>query len=166
VAKNDDVRASNDKNDFGEIVDLVKTYAKQETVGPLRSAGRYLAYGLSGASACCGSCRPRPTCSTTAGRSSRTSSSWSSARRSLRCSSAGSRRTPSMPEPTAERVTPEQIEARLRGLKDQLEERTSSAKQTAMPFAIGGGLLLLFIVYLLGKRVGKRKSTVVEIRRI
>jgi flagellar biosynthesis protein FliQ len=49
VAKNDDVRASNDKNDFGEIVDLVKTYAKQETVGPLRSAGRYLAYGLSGA---------------------------------------------------------------------------------------------------------------------
>jgi hypothetical protein len=71
-----------------------------------------------------------------------------------------------MPEPTAERVTPEQIEARLRGLKDQLEERTSSAKQTAMPFAIGGGLLLLFIVYLLGKRVGKRKSTVVEIRRI
>ena len=35
-----------------------------------------------------------------------------------------------------------------------------------MPYAIFGGLLLLVLVYLVGKRVGKTKSTIVEIRRI
>lgn len=29
----------------GELVDLVTTYVKQETIGPLRGAGRWLAYG-------------------------------------------------------------------------------------------------------------------------
>ena len=31
------------------VVDLVKTYAKQETVGPLKGAGRWLAMGAAGA---------------------------------------------------------------------------------------------------------------------
>jgi hypothetical protein len=65
-----------------------------------------------------------------------------------------------------EKVTPEQIEAKLRGLQDELTGRAEAAKQTLMPVLIGGGLLLLIIVYLLGKRVGKKKSTIVEIRRI
>ena len=30
---------------IGELVELVTTYAKQETVGPLRGAGRWLGYG-------------------------------------------------------------------------------------------------------------------------
>jgi hypothetical protein len=32
-----------------EIVGMVKTYAKQETVDPLRNAGRFLAWGIAGA---------------------------------------------------------------------------------------------------------------------
>ncbi|HEX7096372.1 MAG TPA: hypothetical protein VF183_10845 [Acidimicrobiales bacterium] len=35
--------------DVGEIVELVKTYAKQETIDPLRSVGRYVGWGLAGA---------------------------------------------------------------------------------------------------------------------
>jgi hypothetical protein len=35
-----------------------------------------------------------------------------------------------------------------------------------MPVAIFGGLLLLLLVFIVGKRVGKKKSTIVEIRRI
>ena len=31
------------------VVDLVKTYAKQETVGPLKNAGRFLGFGAIGA---------------------------------------------------------------------------------------------------------------------
>lgn len=31
------------------LVDLVKAYAKQETVGPLRNAGRFLGFGIAGA---------------------------------------------------------------------------------------------------------------------
>jgi hypothetical protein len=33
----------------GDIVDLVKEYAKQETLGPLKGAGRWLALGSAGA---------------------------------------------------------------------------------------------------------------------
>lgn len=32
-------------SDVGALVDLVKTYVKQETVGPLKGAGRWLAFG-------------------------------------------------------------------------------------------------------------------------
>jgi hypothetical protein len=34
--------------EISEIIDLVKTYAQQETVGPLRNTGRFLARGLAG----------------------------------------------------------------------------------------------------------------------
>lgn len=34
---------------IGGVVDLVKTYAKQETVDPLKNAGRFLGYGAIGA---------------------------------------------------------------------------------------------------------------------
>ena len=34
---------------IGEVVDLVKGYVQQETIGPLRGAGRWLAYGSAGA---------------------------------------------------------------------------------------------------------------------
>lgn len=35
--------------DIGEVLDLVKAYAKQETIGPLRGLGRYLGFGMGGA---------------------------------------------------------------------------------------------------------------------
>lgn len=34
--------------DIGDVVDLVKDYARQETLGPLRGAGRWLAFGAVG----------------------------------------------------------------------------------------------------------------------
>lgn len=34
---------------LGEVVDLVRDYAKQETLGPLAGAGRWLALGAAGA---------------------------------------------------------------------------------------------------------------------
>jgi hypothetical protein len=34
---------------IGEVVDLVKTYAKQETLGPLKGAGRWLGLGTAAA---------------------------------------------------------------------------------------------------------------------
>lgn len=36
-------------NELGDIVELVKTYVRQETVGPLKGAGRWLALGAAGA---------------------------------------------------------------------------------------------------------------------
>lgn len=43
----DRARASN--IDATGIVDLIKTYARQETLGPLKGAGRWLAFGAAGA---------------------------------------------------------------------------------------------------------------------
>ena len=34
---------------LGEVIDYVKTYAEQQTVGPLKGAGRWLAYGAAAA---------------------------------------------------------------------------------------------------------------------
>lgn len=34
---------------IGELIEYVKAYAKQETLGPLRGAGRWLAFGAAGA---------------------------------------------------------------------------------------------------------------------
>jgi hypothetical protein len=33
----------------GEVIEYVKTYAKQETVGPLKNTGRWIAFGSAGA---------------------------------------------------------------------------------------------------------------------
>jgi hypothetical protein len=69
-------------------------------------------------------------------------------------------------ETTDRKITREDLEAKFREVKGGVDKRTKAAKDTAMPFAIFGGLVLLLLVYLVGKRVGKKKSTVVEIRRI
>ena len=38
-----------DDASLGEVVDFVKLYAKQETLDPLKGAGRWLAFGAAGA---------------------------------------------------------------------------------------------------------------------
>ena len=49
--QSDDLNAVRRGDDLsiGAVVDLVKTYAKQETLGPLKGAGRWLAAGTAGA---------------------------------------------------------------------------------------------------------------------
>ena len=37
--------AKQDDASLGEVIEFVKTYAKQETVGPLKGAGRWLGFG-------------------------------------------------------------------------------------------------------------------------
>lgn len=38
-----------DDASIGEVIEFVKTYAKQETLGPLKGAGTWLAFGVGGA---------------------------------------------------------------------------------------------------------------------
>ncbi len=63
-------------------------------------------------------------------------------------------------------ISKNDIEAKFREIKDEVDNVTGSAKQRAIPAAAAGGLLLALLFYLLGKRVGKKRSAVVEIRRI
>jgi hypothetical protein len=41
--------SSKDQASIGEVLDYVKTYAKQETLGPLKGAGRWVIFGAAGA---------------------------------------------------------------------------------------------------------------------
>ena len=49
VAKQDAPKSKANDGQLGEVIELVKGYARQETVGPLRGAGRWLAWGAAGA---------------------------------------------------------------------------------------------------------------------
>lgn len=44
-----ETRANRDNVSIGDLFELVKTYARQETLGPLRGASRWLALGTAGA---------------------------------------------------------------------------------------------------------------------
>ena len=67
---------------------------------------------------------------------------------------------------TGRKITRDDLEAKFREVQGDVDQRARAAKDTVVPYAIAGGLFLLFLMYLAGRRVGKRKSTIVEIRRI
>jgi hypothetical protein len=66
----------------------------------------------------------------------------------------------------AKPVTKADIEAKLREIKGDVDETAEGAKPMMEMAAIGGVLLLILLAYLLGRRKGKKKTTVVEIRRV
>jgi LPXTG-motif cell wall-anchored protein len=68
--------------------------------------------------------------------------------------------------PDAGRVTRADLEAKLREVRGEIEETGEAAKGTALIVAGVAAAALLGLVFLLGKRRGRRKSTVVEIRRV
>lgn len=41
--------STQDDPSIGEVIQYVRDYAEQETIGPLKGAGRWLAYGAAGA---------------------------------------------------------------------------------------------------------------------
>jgi hypothetical protein len=63
-------------------------------------------------------------------------------------------------------ITRDDIEASLRSFKDDIDRSADDARSKAIPAGILLVILVVVIAYLLGKRVGRTKSTVVEIRRI
>jgi hypothetical protein len=62
-------------------------------------------------------------------------------------------------------VTKQDVEAKLRALQGGVEESIASRRQQMIAAGIGIVVLTLLITFLLGRRAGRRKSTVVEIRR-
>ncbi len=67
---------------------------------------------------------------------------------------------------TAPRVNRADIEAKLREIRGEVDTTATAAKPTAMTIAVVAGVALLGAAYLLGRRKGKKRSTVVEIRRV
>jgi hypothetical protein len=62
-------------------------------------------------------------------------------------------------------ITRDDLEAKFRALQDGVTHKVEGGKQSLMAVAGGVGLFLLVLMFLLGRRSGKKKTTFVEIRR-
>lgn len=58
------------------------------------------------------------------------------------------------------------IENKLRALQGDVQNRVEDRKSTIMVVAGAIGVVLVVTFYLLGRRSGRRRSTLVEIRRV
>ena len=62
-------------------------------------------------------------------------------------------------------ITRDDLQAKFQGLQDDLQGKVAEKKRTVAGTAAGVGVVMLLIVFLLGRRSGKKKTTTVEIRR-
>ncbi|MDO8390152.1 MAG: hypothetical protein Q7V57_06660 [Actinomycetota bacterium] len=64
------------------------------------------------------------------------------------------------------RITRDDLEAKFKAAQDGWQGKIEDKKQTIVTLVTVGGVVLLIIFFLLGKRSGKQKTTFVEIRRL
>jgi len=64
------------------------------------------------------------------------------------------------------KITRDDIESKLRELQGDVQDKVVASKQKVMMIAAGAGTAVLLLTYLIGRRAGHRKTTVVEIRRV
>jgi hypothetical protein len=68
--------------------------------------------------------------------------------------------------PTEERITRDQIEAKFRELTGEVSDEVESTRSQAITIGLAVGVALVAVVFLVGRRAGRRRSAVVEVRRI
>ena len=62
-------------------------------------------------------------------------------------------------------ITRDDLESKFRELRGEVDEATDSAKQYAVVAGAVVAVTVIAVVFFLGKRRGKRSTTVVEVRR-
>lgn len=68
--------------------------------------------------------------------------------------------------PTTGKITRDDLEAKFRELKDDVDDTAEQAKSYVLAGAAAVGVLVFVVAFAAGKKRGKTKNTVVEIRRI
>jgi hypothetical protein len=66
----------------------------------------------------------------------------------------------------SERVSLKDIEGQFRSITDSAQGALETSKTTALATAALGGIVLAACLYLLGRRRGRKRSSVLEIRRV
>ena len=64
------------------------------------------------------------------------------------------------------KITRDDIEAKLRELQGDVDQRTEAAKVPAIAVATAGIVAIVVVTYWFGKRKGRKRQMVLEIRRI
>ena len=65
-----------------------------------------------------------------------------------------------------EKITPDDLRAKFQGLQGEVQGRVDDQKTSIAAVAGGAALVLMLVMFLLGKRAGRKKSAIVEIRRV
>jgi hypothetical protein len=64
------------------------------------------------------------------------------------------------------KITRDDIEAKLRELAGDVDAQVEEAKPKLFAAGIGAAILVLLVAYMFGRRGGRNRSAVVEIRRL
>ena len=64
-----------------------------------------------------------------------------------------------------QRITKEDLETKFQSLQDDLQGRASDKMQSIMTVAAIASAVVVLIAYMLGRRGGRKRRSVVEIRR-
>jgi len=67
---------------------------------------------------------------------------------------------------TRERITPDDIRAKLGEIQGEATEQVEGARNQILAVGAGLALVLLILAFLLGRRAGRRSSTIIEVRRV
>lgn len=63
-------------------------------------------------------------------------------------------------------VTRDAIEAKLRQIKGEVDTSTTAAKPVAFAVGVVVAVAVVGLAYVMGRRKGKKKTTLVEVRRV
>ena len=63
-------------------------------------------------------------------------------------------------------ITRGDLEAKFREIQDDVQGKVEDKKATLKTVAIAGGVIVLLLAYFFGRRSGRKKTTLVEIRRM
>ena len=66
----------------------------------------------------------------------------------------------------SKQITREDLEAKLREIHGEVNKAVDSAKPAISAIAVAVGVTVIAVSFLIGRRTGRKKNTVVEIRRI
>ncbi len=64
------------------------------------------------------------------------------------------------------KISPDDIEAKFRDIQGQVDGVAEDSKKKVAIGGAVGAVLILLLIYILGQKAGKKKSTVLEIRRL
>lgn len=64
------------------------------------------------------------------------------------------------------KISPDDIEAKFRDIQGQVDGVAEDSKKKVAIGGAVGAVLILLLIYVLGQKAGKKKSTVLEIRRL
>ena len=67
---------------------------------------------------------------------------------------------------TESKITPEDLRDKLQAFQGDVQGNVDDQKMSIATVAGGVGMALMILMFLLGKRAGKKKSAIVEIRRV